>query len=627
MATQPTQNQVPSESPRDLKFNAGKIDEFVTSKQLEYQDRFGVNHYTIEGLRWVAQQAISKFGYITIDSFQAGATISLPNQALRDTRTGEYYRWDGDLPKIIASNSTPENTGGFGIGAWISVGDASLRASLASTGIGMGASMVGFKLSVDGASSRTLQEKLSDSISVLDFGAKGDGVTDDSAAFQSAHDSLGSNGGVIYIPGGAFWRIEKPINVSKPVTFIGGGNTATTLTRSANQSSTFFNIASEGCGLENLRIIGAGALQSTGGTFAVDATNASSRFYARNVQILFVHSGLRLRSNLFTLDRVEVRDIHYPSGVGIEVDQLGVDDGVGTIGNSVVQNSDGNEPYAGINFKHAIGILLHNTQLMQCGHSIVMAPPLGRAVSSVKIVNCYLDTSDDGGLFIANSQAGNVQRITVADSWLASCHNGAGLRVVSGSNVDGLRVSACEFYDSVNGIQIDDNVTLQNFEVDGAVCAGNTTADVSIGRAVSNVSLRNLRTGTSGGFGASPRGVFLNAAVTKTVVENSTVHDLVDDSFPSTGVVIRNLTGWGFGSVVVDPASLTNGSGQTSTCACKGARMGDMVECSFSNALLGVTLSAWVSASDVVSFRFQNGTGGTVDLGSGTIRVQVSRVS
>lgn len=98
MATQPTQNQVPSESPRDLKFNAGKIDEFVTSKQLEYQDRFGVNHYTIEGLRWVAQQAISKFGYITIDSFQAGATLSLPNQILRDTTTGEYYRWDGEFP-------------------------------------------------------------------------------------------------------------------------------------------------------------------------------------------------------------------------------------------------------------------------------------------------------------------------------------------------------------------------------------------------------------------------------------------------------------------------------------------------------------------------------------------------
>ncbi len=41
MATTPTNLPVPSESPRDLKFNAGKIDEFVTSFALSYIDRFG----------------------------------------------------------------------------------------------------------------------------------------------------------------------------------------------------------------------------------------------------------------------------------------------------------------------------------------------------------------------------------------------------------------------------------------------------------------------------------------------------------------------------------------------------------------------------------------------------------
>ena len=104
MTTTPTQLPVPSEKPQDLKFNAGKIDEFVTSKQREYEDRFGGKHYTIEGLRWVAQQAISAFGYITLKSFQAGAQLpenklTLPNQVLQDETDGEYYRWDGSLPK------------------------------------------------------------------------------------------------------------------------------------------------------------------------------------------------------------------------------------------------------------------------------------------------------------------------------------------------------------------------------------------------------------------------------------------------------------------------------------------------------------------------------------------------
>ncbi|EKC5751924.1 hypothetical protein PN661_003768 [Cronobacter sakazakii] len=138
MATQPTNNPVPSESPRDLKFNAGKIDEFVTSLVTTYVDRFGNEHYTIEGLNRLARQAIAAFGWIPVGTFQAGATISLPNQILKDTTDGEYYRWDGPLPKVVPAGSTPASTGGTGVGAWISVGDSTLRSMLASsTGAGL----------------------------------------------------------------------------------------------------------------------------------------------------------------------------------------------------------------------------------------------------------------------------------------------------------------------------------------------------------------------------------------------------------------------------------------------------------------------------------------------------------
>lgn len=127
MATTPTQKPVPSESPIDLKYNAGKIDEFVTSMGWTYIDRFGNKHYTIEGLRWLAQQAISQFGYITLDSFEDGNTLTLPNQVLRLEATGEYYRWDGPFPKVVSPDSTPESTGGIGPGAWLSVGDTTAR--------------------------------------------------------------------------------------------------------------------------------------------------------------------------------------------------------------------------------------------------------------------------------------------------------------------------------------------------------------------------------------------------------------------------------------------------------------------------------------------------------------------
>lgn len=70
------------------------------------------------------------WGYVLIDSFQSGANITQRFEALRWLQpdgNGEYYRWDGALPKFVPANSTPASAGGIGIGAWVSIGDASLR--------------------------------------------------------------------------------------------------------------------------------------------------------------------------------------------------------------------------------------------------------------------------------------------------------------------------------------------------------------------------------------------------------------------------------------------------------------------------------------------------------------------
>lgn len=77
------------------------------------------------------------------------------------------------------------------------------------------------------------------------------------------------------------------------------------------------------------------------------------------------------------------------------------------------------------------------------------------------------------------------------------------------------------------------------------------------------------------------------------------------------------------GSVTYNPASLADGAGETTTLTVTGASLGDQVVASFSNDLQGIILHAWVSSANTVSVRFQNETGGTIDLASGTIRVRV----
>ena len=104
------------------------------------------------------------------------------------------------------------------------------------------ASDVRFLQAGTGAVVRTSQDKMRETVSVKDFGAVGDGVTDDTAAIQAAINSLSLTGGSIYLPPGVY-------NISSKIV-VGNGTTTTVSTRN------------------NVRLIGAGS-----GSSAADSLN------------------------------------------------------------------------------------------------------------------------------------------------------------------------------------------------------------------------------------------------------------------------------------------------------------------------------------------------------------------
>ena len=182
MSTTPTNNPIPSESPRDLAFNAGKIDEFVNSPEEAFSDRFGLARLTLTGIQAEADNVIGSLGFLPVDSFEAGATISSRNQSLHYLADNNYYRWDGSLtsPKVVSPASTPTSSGGVAAGAWVNVTDNTLRGQLASSGLDflVDDSRVKIQLPFSVAVPQSLHDFSKVYVNVISFGADPSGAID-----------------------------------------------------------------------------------------------------------------------------------------------------------------------------------------------------------------------------------------------------------------------------------------------------------------------------------------------------------------------------------------------------------------------------------------------------------------
>lgn len=101
---------------------------------------------------------------------------------------------------------------------------AAVRTDLAAADIGKGAALVRWLRNATGAVARWLSDKLAERISVEDFGAVGDGVADDTAAFLAARDYAASIGGADIHLGKPKYKLTGTIRVTKPnIKFRGRG--------------------------------------------------------------------------------------------------------------------------------------------------------------------------------------------------------------------------------------------------------------------------------------------------------------------------------------------------------------------------------------------------------------------
>lgn len=162
---------------------------------------------------------------------------------------------------------------------------------------------------------------------------------------------------------------------------------------------------------------------------------------------------------------------------------------------------------------------------------------------------------------------------------------------------------------ALNDVQIEDNI----LDVTGPNIALSVLANVTYLKVRRNTARR----GSYGFQNNGGVGTLSNLELSDNDFVRATTK--VSGSIPSDSVVRRNK-GYLEGSATYDPPNLADGAGTTTTVSVPGLLLGDVVQATFSLDLQGITLSAWCSAADTASVRFQNESGGALDLASGTLK-------
>lgn len=192
---------------------------------------------------------------------QAGTSANT-NPVILDAR-GEASVWLGTGPyKLRLTTSTDVDI--WTVDDIYSEGALSMQELLSSSG----SSLVGFIQSGTGAAYRTVQSKLRDTVSVKDFGAVGDGVADDTAAFIAAYTA--HPGEAIRVPGPSVgYKITGLLTLPTNTIFVGDARHVTKILHAYN--GDFANLG-DGAGFVDCWIDGQGATY-TGGCFVFSGTN------------------------------------------------------------------------------------------------------------------------------------------------------------------------------------------------------------------------------------------------------------------------------------------------------------------------------------------------------------------
>jgi len=349
----------------------------------------------------------------------------------------------------------------------------------------------------------------------LEFGARGDGVTDDTRAIQTALLRAGdAGGGVVVIPAGIY-LVSATLRVPEGVQVLGvtkrGAEVSTT-----SQTADVFALK-HASGISDLKITSR-VLRTAGSLVRIIGNSV----FVTNCDFSSYYVGVTIGQ----LGAVQAVGVHLSD---INFLNPGVASGGGAIhlasfSNAVVQGcvivgtDDGPQPAFGIRVEMGDTALLSDTNITRHGRALLFDTPYGSGCFAVHVSNSLFDSSGstiEGQITSCAefSPQGGVYDTKFSNCWFGLSIDGSGCHVAppAGGVVDGLTFTGCEFVqNAVSGLWCSGE-NVRNWVVTGGYSAGNPAFGIHVADGCGTFTITGHRAGPSAARGRNGIGIGIDA--------------------------------------------------------------------------------------------------------------------
>jgi hypothetical protein len=547
-------------------------------------------------------------------------SVAVNSRYLKQSPAG-VVSWGNGVPLDEAVESTllaatdGSDMVGYGAGTVADALDARpTSATLAASG---GSALVGFLQDGTGASARTVQAKLRDVVSIKDFGAVGDGVTDDTAAIQAAIDAAySSGGGTVLVPKGTY-LVSSSIGLKNDVNVMGAGWRNTTVTASGN-FPVIQELRTDVSG--NLRGTSVERLCIRGGGNGLDSAHGIKLRYTNHVKLKdIVFFGCRNAIDVERGFRSEI-DSCYAWGSGPDSSYIGLymREDSGTVSGDpnnawfITSCSFQQTLSYGIRIESATGTTFANIRVGACGdHGWYIGDPPSSTdvIQWIWFMQCHSDTNNGDGFKISKGSASAIRELYFVACWAGSVANGW---AIAGATRIGIYGGTARDI-TTNGISLNTcthmkilGVDLINWNKGGAGAHGVALSSTTNSKLIGNTVETSYTTG-------SPKSVNENASSFNSICDNS----ISNGGNPAATSVWEGNVGF----VAENSGNATVAAGTSSVIVNHGLSytpsMGDIMLTPSNNLTSNGVSGMWVSNLTGTSFTINFNTNTTNNVGVG----------